>query len=1046
MNQQTNKPLLILNASAGSGKTYNLVFQYLKILVKTDYSHQDFKHILAMTFTNKAANEMKERVIKALDVMARSTSTEILSDAVSLLKKLEDELGADTNTLIKRAQKSLQSILHAYEDFHVMTIDKFNLKLIRNFSRDLDLPGQFEIEMNTDLLIEKLVDHMLNKVGEKDLDELTEMVFSYAKSNLDDGEKWDVKSILVDFAKILTKESVFPVLDKIMAKKYDQALFHNWIKQKNELNREYIQKGADVYALVMQLGMTSEKAPQGNKSFSQLMKLNSLKSFAEKQPVTEGMAKALLEEPKKGKFVPQEFQAALADYLNFHEENLGTFNLLNLLTKNFHSMALLKFMHQFLDEIKQQDQIIQISEFNKLISELIQQSHAPYIYERIGTKFTHFLLDEFQDTSRMQWLNLIHLLDESLSYNHLNFIVGDPKQSIYRFRNGVAEQFVELPRIYNPEKSAEIEEKSLIFEQRGVVIPLLENWRSAKEVVNFNNNFFELLKLELNESSQRYYEPVSQIPTSNSDGFVSIVSSPEKIELEEQVDKMVAIIENCDQSHFQRGDICILHDTNKYLNRWAIELLKRGISVVSGDSLFVNNEPRVRLTISYLKRRLDPKNKTEIKKFADLYFRIQSDKTQADYWKYFVEKNSNGKTVKYFDDSLFILENFEDTHSFFSAYESVYSLVQHFYRKMGWFEEKNAYLHHLADVVFKYEQSNSSDLRGFIDYFNKHKDKMSVQLPESDNSIKLMTIHKAKGLEFPVVLLPDMNFDVKVKSWSKEIIEVEDNIVYSTLKKESSISEIAKAYDLESGQILTDKVNLCYVAFTRARERLYVLNNFKKDKLGGIIHRTLSKLTNCSAEEQIVFEQGSENINPKYDSTKKTLSESDFFEPKIVSDNLWFPDIAIRQDNELNELSAEQKFGNAFHLLISQCNNSEEIESALERLIMQDEISNELKPELKLKASRAFERLQAQGIFSNPTAILNETPIIVAKDSIKRLDKLILKQNETVLIDFKTGSENPKYLKQINEYVRALKEMELPNIKAYLYYTNTEILQEVHCV
>ncbi len=1045
MNQQTEKPLLILNASAGSGKTYNLVFQYIKILVKTEYSYQDFKHILAMTFTNKAANEMKERVIKALDVMARSIELEVLPDAISLFEKLEEELGVGKVVLIKRAQKSLQSLLHTYEDFHVMTIDKFNLKLIRNFSRDLDLPGQFEIEMNTDLLIEKLVDQLLNKVGEKDVEELTEIVFSYAKSNLDDGEKWDVKTILVDFAKILTKESVFPVLDKIMAKKYNQSLFHNWIKQRNDLNKAYIQKGAHVYVLVNELGMAAEKIPNGIKAFNQLMKLNSLKSLAEKQPVTEGYAKSLLEEPKKDKFVPAEFQQALREYLDFYTDNLRTFNLVNMLSKNFHSMALLKFMHQFLEEIKQQEQIIQISEFNKLISELIQHSHAPYIYERIGTKFNHYLLDEFQDTSRMQWLNLIHLVDESLGHNHLNFIVGDPKQSIYRFRNGVAEQFVELPRIYNPENSAEIEAKSRIFEQRGVVIPLLENWRSAQEVVNFNNRFFEQFKLELNEKSQKYYDPVSQIPTSKSEGFVSIVSNKEKLDLDDRIDKLVEIIENCDQSHFKRGDICILHDTNKKLNSWAIELLKRGISVVSGDSLFVNNEPRVRLTISYLKRRLDPKNKTEMKKFADLFFRMRSDKTQADYWKYFVEKEINGKKVKYFDDSSFILENFGDNQSFFAAYETLYSLIQHFYRKMGWFEEKNAYLHHLADVVFQYEQNNSSDLRGFIDYYSKHNEKMSVQLPESDNSIKLMTIHKAKGLEFPVVILPDIDFDLKVKAWSKQLVEVNDNFLYSSLSKDSPIQEIADAYTQESGQILTDKVNLCYVAFTRARERLYVLNYFQSTNLGSLIHSTLKKLNTNIAEETIVHKQGTEGINPKHQGKNTPIVESDFFEPTIVSDNLWFPDIAIRQDELLNELSMEQKFGNAFHLLMSSCDSTEQIDSVLETLILQDEIPVKLKVELKTKALRAFELMKSQGILLDAQTVLNEIPIIVARDSIKRPDKLILKSDKTILIDFKTGAENPKYLKQISDYASALRAMNLPNIKAYLYFTNTEILQEVVC-
>ena len=195
----------------------------------------------------------------------------------------------------------------------------------------------------------------------------------------------------------------------------------------------------------------------------------------------------------------------------------------------------------------------------------------------------------------------------------------------------------------------------------------------------------------------------------------------------------------------------------------------------------------------------------------------------------------------------------------------------------------------------------------------------------------------------------------------------------------------------------------------------------------------------------VLNEQGNEGVNPKYQGSNTVEIKSDFFEPKIVSDNLWFPDIAIRQDEFLNELSVEQKFGNAFHLLMSGCDSQEEIDSVLETLILQDEIPAELKAELRAKGLRAFELMKSKGILMDAQTVMNETSIIVARDSIKRPDKLILKSEETILIDFKTGAENPKYLKQINEYASALKEMNLPKIKAYLYYTNTESLQEVMC-
>ena len=1042
MNQQIEKPLLILNASAGSGKTYNLVYQYLKILLKTDHSYQDFRHVLAMTFTNKAANEMKERVLKALDDMSRSTVQEPIEDAISIFEKLETDLTIDRETLIHRAKKSLRSLLHSYEDFHVMTIDKFNLKLIRNFSRDLDLPGQFDVEMNTDRLVEKLVDNLLNKIGENEAKELTELVFSFSKSNLDDGEKWDVKQILVEFAKILTKESVVSKIEKITTKKYEVSEFTALNSRRKSLNDELSRKAKNVYQIVQNQGMDQERVPQRSKAFNQLLKLKQGCSFFITDPISPSYAKALLSEPKKGQFIPQEFQEALSEFLNFHESNLKEFQVIHLLVKNFHSMALLKFMSIFIEEIKQQDQIIQISEFNKLISDLIQQSHAPYIYERIGTRFKHYLLDEFQDTSRMQWLNLIPLVEESLSHNQLNFIVGDPKQSIYRFRNGVAEQFVALPRIYNPENSNELEQKSDFFERQGECKPLLENRRSAQEVVKFNNLFFEKIKFRLAEESQKFYNPVSQIPTSKSNGYVSIVSSKEKITLEERIAKIMEIIKNCDESGYKRSDICILGDKNKELNSWAIELLKQGIPVVSSDSLFVNNDPRVRLTISYLKLRLDPKNTTESKKFADLFFKIKPNKTQADYWKYFIEKEYNGKKYRHFDQKNFIISNFEGTDSFFCQYETIYSLLQKFYRIMGWFEETNPYLHHLADVVYNFEQKNSSDLKGFLDYYKKDNEKMTVLLPESEKSIQLMTVHKAKGLEFPVVILPNLDFGTDVKGFSKHLIEIADDIIYTSLSKDHSVQEIAIAHGIEKNQILTDKVNLCYVALTRPRERLYAFNFFQKTNLGSLIHSVLEEIKESTEPGSIEIKQGKEEINPKvaFNSEK-----SDFYEPTVVSDNLWFPEIAIREDNLANELSNEQKFGNAFHLVMSQCDSSEIIDKTIQKLSAEDKIPLEYTSELAQKAERTFQKLNEKKIFDGKLKIYNESTIISSIDSIKRPDKIVLKENETIIIDFKTGTKKEKDIKQIKEYAGVLKQMELPAIKVFLFYTTTEELVEVGC-
>jgi ATP-dependent exoDNAse (exonuclease V) beta subunit len=319
---------------------------------------------------------------------------------------------------------------------------------------------------------------------------------------------------------------------------------------------------------------------------------------------------------------------------------------------------------------------------------------------------------------------------------------------------------------------------------------------------------------------------------------------------------------------------------------------------------------------------------------------------------------------------------------------------------------------------------------------------MSVLLPESENSVKLMTIHKSKGLEFPVVILPKLDFSTGIYNSSKFIVEVNDDILYTTLKKEHPIKEIREKHANESNQIITDKVNLCYVAFTRARERLYGFNYFKSTSLGSIIHSTLEKLNYGLKNEKITVEIGVEEENPK---AYKEKIKSDYFEPKIIGDKLWFPDIAIRQDELSNELSEEQQFGNAFHLLMANCNQARDINDKLDQLIYQDLIPSNYRQKLIEKTKITFEKLEQKQILSDVSVILNEKSIIASDDSIKRPDKIILKESETIVIDFKTGTEKAKDEKQLLEYSEYLKKMNLPKVKGYLYYALTEELKEISC-
>ena len=1036
---QSNIPLKILNASAGSGKTYNLVKEYIILLISDEKDLTRFSRIIAMTFTNKAALEMKTRIIQTLDELSYPHIYGVKSIDYAVL--LGTELEINPNDVHTRALGVLQNILHRYEDFFVMTIDKFNLKLIRSFSRDLDLPNDFEVILNESEVIEQVVDLLLDQLGKDNLPKLTTIVFEYAKNNLDEGERWNFRDQLIDFGRILSKERDQPTIEKLL--KLDFS-----IERQKELrttlhaeNEQFVLACKAVYDLYISLNISIDSLPGKSKTSGPIEKLAGIKSFTETL-FTEAFLKNCTKDPEKGKEVPQVLSSAIVDLNTYHKQKSTEIFVLKAFLQNFYNMAMLQYMAASLEIIKKDEQLIRISEFNKLISDLVRNEEAPFIYERLGTRFQHFLLDEFQDTSRLQWLNMVPLVHESISKLNKNLIVGDPKQSIYRFKNGVAEQFVALPRIFNPENDAVISEKSNYFSQMGNVTSLGENWRSSPTVVGFNNSFFPLLKELLPQDAKEFYNSIEQVAMSALPGLVEIISSEEKKSDLELVPYIISKIQECEEDGFQRGEICILGDKNKQANCWAVELTKAGYKIVSAESLLVQNEVKVKLVISYLKRRLNPSSKSEKKRFAELFFRIQKEKSFELYRTYFEKRiSSSGKEFVFFNDDTFIVEQFKGKSSFFCKFENLYDLVQSFFRIMQWDELQNPYLHHFADFAHDYEISKGPDIKSFLNYYNEQKSKLAIQLPESDDAIKIMTIHKSKGLEFPVVILPSINLELDLMPTSKHLIEIDDFILYTTVKKDSAIPGIADFKTKETLQILTDKVNQCYVAFTRPMERLYVANYYVSNSFGKLAHSCFEKSVNAitNAENELVVKIGERYMHTK----KSTKAAAPFFEPKSVTENLWFPDISLQDIPDLivsDYLSKEQRFGNQFHLAMSLVNTENECTKIIQQLLKEGELELEFSKEIESKIEGIFRLAEFQELFEGAEEVLNEQSIIMDELTTKRPDKIILKQNETILLDYKTGIPKEKDARQMREYISTLIEMELPAVKGFLFYTHTNEL------
>jgi len=1046
MEVSLKKPLKILNASAGSGKTFNLVKEYIILLLTEKHNTTRFSNIIAMTFTNKAALEMKSRIIQALDELSFPSKYGSKSNEYALL--IGDEIGIDPEEAHKRAQIVLKNILHRYEDFHVMTIDKFNLKLIRSFSRDLNLPNDFEIILNESEVIERVVDSMMSQLGQKQLEKLTNLVFSYAKENIEAGEKWDFRQNLIKFAGILQKENYFELVEELLEADFSSEAYKTVKFEKDRLNDFFISKAKLIYQSFLNENINGKDLPGGSRTANPIIKLNSYKEIPSKL-FTDSFLKYCSEETPDKKVFPDQLKQELLSLNKSWESVISEFTSLKLYMKNFHNMALLQFMGKQLQDIRQDEQLIRISEFNKLISELVKNEDAPFIYERLGTRFQHFLLDEFQDTSHLQWLNMVPLIHESISQDNQNLIVGDPKQSIYRFKNGVAEQFVALPEIYNPQNDSKIQERSNYFSQMGEMLPLEDNWRSSSTIVDFNNTFFEYLKNNLQDDFKPFYNSIYQNPKSKKEGYVEIVSTQiDKSETpENEIDKIVEWIKLCEKDGFKRGDICILGNKNKDCSSWAVALTDLKYEVVSADSLFVDSSPNVQLTIAYLKRRLNPLSENEKRKFAEKFFSLYPENGYQKFKSYLIEyENPNsGKKYKKFDDSRFISDYFQSTSLFFEKYENIYDLIQKFYQLIKVDELKNPYIHHLADLAHEFDLTHGPDLKAFIDYYQSSGKKSAVQLPESENAIRIMSIHKSKGLEFPIVILPKMDFRLSLNGKNNFLVKDGEKILFTPQSQDSPIEAIKNLTLNEIGQTITDSINICYVAMTRPIERLFIHNQFKSDKeFGGVFDSIIKQFEDIiESENTIVLKHG--NLKHRKEELKSTNSNT-YFIPQNINDKLWFPDISLQDHDELkddNELSEAQRYGNQLHLVLSIVQEQENIGKSLTKLIKDGQIEEQFKTELIKDLKDILTNKEYNSLFKNHESILSEGAIIVSENETIRPDKVIFKKDKTIVIDYKTGLPNKKYTSQIKTYTSTLEKIGFPKVEGFLYYTALKKLEQI---
>ena len=995
---------------------------------------------------------MKERIMEALDLLAypERVSEKEQKKANDLLQTTQKNLELDPQIIRENAQKVLSAILHSYGEFKVQTIDKFSLQLIRTFSRDLNVNDDFEVVLKVDEIVERVVDQLLSKIGSPDYKEVTALAIRYAKSNLEDGDKWNFRSSLIDFAKVLTKEDNQEYVLSILKQSFTKELYQQIQKDYQHALFLFHKERDELYETFLSFGLQEGDMPyKGKGLFGYLMKLPLLEKpkRVSNKNINETLDGTNI---KDNHNVPTELVEKTLSFLNYIESSIDEVYVLSKLRDNFYNLSLLKYIANELEEMKLNDNVVLISDFNKMIAQLLVDENANYVYERLGNRFNNYLLDEFQDTSRLQWMNLIPLVHNSLAQDYTNLIVGDPKQAIYRFRNGVVEQFVDLPGVFNPENSPKIDQVSAYFKSRGVKKSLADNWRSRENVVRFNNDFFQLAVRGLSPDMAHYYDDVVQNPKGKAGGYVRFDffdKEDEKFVLEEEF--ILKTIRQCEADGFKRGDICLLARSGKDGNRWAKVLAKapEKYKVVSEDSLNVSADKTVQVMIHYLNLRKNNANSTAQVRFASDYLSISGRDpiaTLNDFWE--------GKVGK-LNFTQFITAFFSDQEAFYFNYENLYDLGQQLSRLLNVSELNNPYLHHLMEMFHRYDEQFGPDLRGFLEQWEIDGYKETVQMPDNDEAIKIMTAHKAKGLEFPVVILPNLLWDIKLRD--NFFLEVgAEKVVHTRLTKSSDSSPrfASERYVEEIKKVFLDEFNLLYVAMTRPVHRLYGLLqiNSKGEELmanstdttfanlASINHLIYGALKNYPATKEVkIDDEKFEYGIPERIASVKSEDEVNKSFAESISDRLWFPEISFRDSESIQteEVSEELRFGAQLHLVLENYPQNDSLERTIEKLYNQDRIEKRLKKRIQEKAQEVIHFPEFKALLNEAEIVYDEQDIIASKVGVLRPDKLFINGTSCTVLDYKTGKERKEHHDQIRKYIFALKEMGYLEVSGVLFYT-----------
>ncbi|ALI98083.1 UvrD-helicase domain-containing protein [Rufibacter tibetensis] len=1078
--------LTILRASAGSGKTYALTMNYLQLLLgQNDPSY--FRSILAVTFTNKATQEMKTRILKELELIASGKIDKGMGKVLlELIRIKPDELQ-------NRAKNALVNILHNYSHFSVSTIDSFFQKVVRSFAREAELPAGYRIELNTAKVLEDLTDQLMDKAEHDEF--LRNWLVRFSTEQISQGKSWDIRKNLHKLIGEVVKEGFAEQAEGLKGLSSDRSVSQRFLNSLSKIKREFEDEmrrlGEEALTAIEEAGFELSDFRGGNRGSvaNYFKKIASGSDYVPTDTNRKVLDKELnwytgdINRDKSGRLtlIANLASACLDSYLDeaislydvSYQEYCSTCAVL----EHFTTCALLGEYLQLLEKYREENNVLLINDVAELLNKIIGEDDAPFVYEKTGNRYNHFLIDEFQDTSRMHWNNFRPLLENSIASGNKNLIVGDPKQSVYRWRGG---------------------DLRLMLQDVGKQLPnafqeqLQRNWRSCKEVIDFNNCLFthaaevvaeeaegsatgrqlpekreEIIQNLLNnieavyKGSEQLF-PEEKLATDYKSGFVQVQMVLDQnrgqdalgLSFKDQAKALLIknIKKTCD-SGYTLQDIALLVRSNGEARELAAFLAEHGYDVLSEEALQLGAANSVQLMVNLMHLLHNISNKPAIAAAVKLYAAVRNaDCPNA--------ATLNKAATAGLKDMVDLLpDEFIQTHVSLSRI-GLYDLCSRLTRIFGLdkLRDEEHYLEAFLNEVHRYSHEENGGLGGFLDWWQEEGARQSLKRDQAPDAIRILTVHKSKGLQYPVVIIPFCNWKLDVDTQGKTNIIWADckpkgvsaahesffhNLPLSgvpiTYKSELSSTYFNFEHLQEKLQAYLDNLNLLYVALTRAEDALLITaqnldERSRSRHVGWVIKECLTSMQaslekmNCSiGEKEFTYTQAVfGHLTPKtVIETVSTPEENPYHTPLKSWENV----LRLRRHAkpvyiEANEHIAKSiDYGTLVHDVLAKVKYLDSLPTVLKSMQLNSEITQKDAKILKGKMDVLLQNAQIQSWFSSEWQVLNEQSILGVGGEVHRPDRILLNGNQAVVIDYKTGDRKNSHHTQLRRYMNQLEQM-----------------------